>query len=565
MKNFLNKYLDKIICIGLMMIFFIAVIINLGSTDSPVSLWSGTDGEMVSIQFVKKEKISKILFFNGIGEGEIQIKLKDGSIMANYKQDYSNVLKWVAINLPLNTEHLYVTVTGNIVIKEIGFLNGENEVIKIKSIKNETNHVSIPELYDEQNILEKVPSYHNSAYFDEVYYARSAEEFLNGDQIFETTHPPMAKNIIFLGVKIFGHHPFGWRITGVIFATAMVGVIYAFSKVLFKKTKYAVIAALILALDFLHFSMSRICTIDTYVAFLILLSYFCTYQYLTLAFKPEKTNNRKKRTYLILTGVFIGLTIASKWNGAFGLVGVAIIYLYILIKKQIKNRNIKVLCKEIGMYIVFLLFIPITIYLLSYLPSFIAKGESYSLKDVLQQQVGMYEYHSLQRDSHPYQSSWWQWFYDYKPLFAASDTLDVAKYDVIYFFINPVLSLGNIVSIIMFIAYIIIMKVKKKGLENKQQCIVIILGLLTTILPWLFVKRSTYIYHFYPTLLFFILFITYMIQVIEKNKKFRYIGTIFLVFMGIAFVLFFPVISGMPFGEKYADFMKPLEKWFWLP
>ena len=159
------------------------------------------------------------------------------------------------------------------------------------------------------------------------------------------------------------------------------------------------------------------------------------------------------------------------------------------------------------MYIVFLLFIPITIYLLSYLPSFIAKGESYSLKDVLQQQVGMYEYHSLQRDPHPYQSFWWQWFYDYKPLFAASDTLDVAKYDVIYFFINPVLSLGNIVSIIMFIGYMIITKVKKKGLENKQQCIVIILGLLTTILPWLLVKRSTYIYHFYPTLLFFILFI----------------------------------------------------------
>lgn len=564
MTEFLKKNKDKIICISLILLFFIIAVTNLGSTKAPETTWAGSESDILRIKLEEKQYVSKVVLLNGIGEGTIEISEKD-QILGTITQDYANVLSWQALDLPVYTEYIYLTFTGDVKIKEIGFLNIDNEFVTIQEVMNETNRESVKELYDEQDKLIEIPSYYNSTYFDEVYYARSSEEFFDNGYIFETTHPPMAKNIIFLGARIFGNNPFGWRVMGVNFASIMVGLMYYLAKSIFKKTKYGVIAALILVFDFLHFSMSRICTIDTYVAFFILASYFTTYKYYETEIVLDNVKSRRKILYIILTGIFIGLTISSKWNGAFGLVGIAIIFIYILVKKYLKNRDVKNLFKYIGIYAIFLVIVPIAIYLMAYLPLFIARGESYNLSYVLQEQVGMYKYHSLQRDSHPYQSSWWQWLYDYKPLFAASNSLGNGENSLIYFFMSPSIMLGNSLSIIFLIAYIIIQRIKKKKIDNSKGIIYILLGAITTILPWTLVERSTYIYHFYPTLLFTILLITYVISIIEKNKKLKWVGITFVILVITSFIFFFPVISGLSFGKDYSELMQMFSEWFWMP
>ena len=40
--------------------------------------------------------------------------------------------------------------------------------------------------------------------FDEVYFARAAEEYLRNQRIYENTHPPLAKLIVTLSVMLFG-------------------------------------------------------------------------------------------------------------------------------------------------------------------------------------------------------------------------------------------------------------------------------------------------------------------------------------------------------------------------
>src|SRR5690349_12150499 len=57
--------------------------------------------------------------------------------------------------------------------------------------------------------------------FDEVYFARAAEEYLQRRYIYESTHPPLTKLLITLSVLLFGGLPagdnsYGWRFLGVV-------------------------------------------------------------------------------------------------------------------------------------------------------------------------------------------------------------------------------------------------------------------------------------------------------------------------------------------------------------
>ena len=54
-------------------------------------------------------------------------------------------------------------------------------------------------------------SFRNSTYFDEIYHARTAYEFLHGLPTYETTHPPLGKVILrvapyTLGVYLLHEH-----------------------------------------------------------------------------------------------------------------------------------------------------------------------------------------------------------------------------------------------------------------------------------------------------------------------------------------------------------------------
>ena len=109
-------------------------------------------------------------------------------------------------------------------------------------------------------------------YFDEVYFARAAENYLHHQIPDERTHPPLGKLIQASGLAVFGDTPFGWRIMGVIFATLMIPLMYLLGKKLFGTWIGGFSAAFLLTFDFMHFTMARIGTADTYVVFFSLLS-----------------------------------------------------------------------------------------------------------------------------------------------------------------------------------------------------------------------------------------------------------------------------------------------------
>ncbi|HZW52820.1 MAG TPA: phospholipid carrier-dependent glycosyltransferase, partial [Candidatus Elarobacter sp.] len=119
--------------------------------------------------------------------------------------------------------------------------------------------------------------------FDEIYFARSAAEYLNHIPQFEWTHPPLTKELIALSIAVFGDNSFGWRFLNVVIGALEVGVLYAFAKRLTGSTLFAAVAGLLLTFDGFHFVEQRISVGEIIIATLILVVLYALYRYWTSA------------------------------------------------------------------------------------------------------------------------------------------------------------------------------------------------------------------------------------------------------------------------------------------
>jgi dolichyl-phosphate-mannose--protein O-mannosyl transferase len=116
--------------------------------------------------------------------------------------------------------------------------------------------------------------------FDEIYFARAAEEYLSHKYIYENTHPPLTKLIITLSTMFFGgDNSHGWRFLDVVFGALAIVVIYAFAKRLTRSTLFASFAAVLLMADGMHFVQSRIATPEGIVVVFALGSLYAFYRY----------------------------------------------------------------------------------------------------------------------------------------------------------------------------------------------------------------------------------------------------------------------------------------------
>jgi dolichyl-phosphate-mannose--protein O-mannosyl transferase len=211
----------------------------------------------------------------------------------------------------------------------MGFFTAENkEAIQIKEIKkldiSEKDEGQPDKLFDEQNLLEENPSYLTGMIFDEIYHARTAYEQINKLEMYEWTHPPLGKLIIAIGIKIFGMNPFGWRIMGNLFGIAMLPFMYFLGKKLFKKTEYAFITAFLMAADCMHFTQTRLATVDVFAVFFIIVMYYYMAKFIEV--DVYKDGLKKTLLPLALCGIFFAIGVATKWICIYSAAGLAILF-----------------------------------------------------------------------------------------------------------------------------------------------------------------------------------------------------------------------------------------------
>jgi len=116
--------------------------------------------------------------------------------------------------------------------------------------------------------------------FDEIYFARAAEEYLSHKYIYENTHPPLTKLIITVSTMLFGgDNAHGWRFLDVVFGAFAIVLIYIFAKRLTRSTLFASFAAIMFTADGMHFVQSRIATPEGIVVVFALGTLYAFYRF----------------------------------------------------------------------------------------------------------------------------------------------------------------------------------------------------------------------------------------------------------------------------------------------
>lgn len=319
-----------------------------------------------------------------------------------------SVFAWNKIDINYNLRYLGIVCTDDqAVLNEIAAQGPDGSILL------PVNYAAYPELFDEQEMFPDVKTYMTGTMFDEVYHYRTAYEFLHGLTTYETTHPHLGKILISLGVLVFGMTPFGWRFMPALFGILIIPLMYLFAKKLFKDTFAATATTALLVFDCMHYTLSRIATIDIFAAFFILLMYYYMYQYIQNDHKYRRTNACLTDTFvpshvyvpLALCGVSMALGVATKWTGVYAGIGLAVLFFWHTLSHFPKKQVIRLL----GFCCIFFIVIPLLVYTLCFIPVVGYSPYKNLIDKVVQGTIYMFDYHSNLVAEHYYSSPFYEW------------------------------------------------------------------------------------------------------------------------------------------------------------
>ncbi|MEU6999658.1 phospholipid carrier-dependent glycosyltransferase [Nonomuraea sp. NPDC046570] len=254
-------------------------------------------------------------------------------------------------------------------------------------------------------------------------------------------HPPLGKWMIAGGEWLFGMNPFGWR-----FAAALVGVLSVLilarvARRMTRSTLLGCLAGLLLALDGLHFVLSRTSLLDIFLMFWVLAGFAC------LVVDRDRARERLVdwyqtssvsgfgpwlgvRPWRIAAGVCLGAAVAVKWSGVFFLAAFALMSLMwdlgarraLGVRQPFRGTWVRDLPAALGA----LAAAPVAVYLVSWAGWFatpLGWGRGWaqatsagpvffvvdSLRSWVNYQKQVLGFHVGLASPHPYQSEPWEW------------------------------------------------------------------------------------------------------------------------------------------------------------
>lgn len=562
MKKFIFGFLTKqdyYCMLGLMFLFAFLSFFRLGNLYAPQSFYTTTpENRDIVLDFGEYSDISSLSVFLGnentrhfsisaFNEVTGSWEVINGSAVAE------SVFAWNEISINYRLRYLGIVATDETAVLNEMVVCGPD-----KNVLLPVNSHEYSELFDEQEMFPDVKTYMTGTMFDEVYHGRTAYEFIHGINTYETTHPHLGKILISIGILLFGMTPFGWRFMPVIFGILLIGVMYLFAKRLFKSTFLATAVSALLTFDCMHYTLSRIATIDIFIAFFILLMYFFMYDYFVKdkEYRSLESSAADRQIPcqvllpLILCGISMGFGIATKFTGVYAGAGLAVLFFWYTLahfpKKQLLSLFF-VCC-------IFFIFVPILIYSLCFIPVVSYTEYSGFPDKVIQGTISMYNYHSTLVAEHYYSSPFYEWPVIWMPLLYANDAVGATQVSAVSCMGNPVIWwLGLPCTLFVFFRWIV-KKDKKAGF--------LFIAYAAQYIPWMSVGRITFIYHYFPAILFVILMTGYTMQFLTERfawGKKAVIG--YLITAVVCFILFFPVISGLPIEKDWGLSLRWLRDW----
>lgn len=443
----------------------------------------------------------------------------------------------------------------------------------------------------------------NTLVFDEVYYAKFANNYLTRTPFFDG-HPPLSKYIIAIGMWIGSYLPFGqdslnslsgslrstWSyrwlnaLTGSFIPLVVAGIAYQLSH----RRSYAFIAALFAAADGMFLVDSRYALNNVYLVIFGLLGQW----FLLLGLERQ---GRQRGFWLAFAGIGFGASAAIKWNGLWFLLGAYLVWMAAWVIRWVQSLRppnppepagvetpLAYLTQlKIWHILFYLAIIPVVVYSLVWIPH-LQLNPTPGFWEV---QKRILEYHQRVGDGpkvHPYCSHWYTWLwmirpvaYFYQTAQTATEPLPVMQpplpagagkviYDV-HAIGNPALWWLSTVAILLLLGMLaqriwdwaISQRLNTStwgGVPTTHNWIALYLVLNwgANLLPWVRVTRCTFLYHYMGASVFAGLAIAWLVDqwLHSYQPQLRALGVTVIFLILLAFVFWMPIYLGLPLSPE---------------
>ena len=628
---------------------------NLGATKAPQNAYVAAAPDEQIVLDLGDTYEFQMLFYGGIHQYQSDFTVEISGDGHSFTQSYSapmpvgDCFKWKYLNTdgtyPITLNGRYVRITsdhygltlfevlfkdaasGNVLPAQVvsDFMSAEVQVIdpatgeplldgrtgqpiRHREMVNANNETAYALVDEPDSMAGDYPSWYNSMYFDEIYHARTAYEHLHQMQPYEYTHPPLGKVMMSWFIGIFGMTPFGWRFAGALAGVLMLPGMYLLGKLLIKRSWGGLGASLLLALDLMHFTQTRIATIDSFVVLFIIWMVYFMLRWVFLDF--FHTSFWETLVPLALSGLCMGLAVASKWTGCYAGVALALIFFYgvwrrsrvVLAAGKIPQEERteeeksaanagKRLLITVASCLIFFVLVPLAVYYCSYIPFYAYDGVGVSVKKIIAETQRMFDYHSTPRlgMDHSFYSPWYEWPVIAKPMWYSSNAFEPTGYQMsITAMGNPVIWWGGLLCIVVIAGIWLRRHLQKDGTfsfsvrTDDPRYAILLLCYFVQLLPWILVPRGTYIYHYFPCVPFLVLAILLSLDTLADRgaktaggaesaaalqQKSRWpaavlLGIILLLAL-LLFIAFFPYASGVLTRQSWMDSVKWFSRWLW--
>nr|WP_240049023.1 glycosyltransferase family 39 protein [Parerythrobacter lutipelagi] len=264
--------------------------------------------------------------------------------------------------------------------------------------------------------------------FDEVHYLPAARELLTTGGWTNREHPMLGKELIALGIALFGDNAFGWRVLPALFGAL---ALYSGMRAMWfaNLSRFASLAfGVLLGTGFLLFVHARIAMLDVFMAaFFLLALWHCA-----AAVREPETG----RWRLIVAGVALGLAMASKWNVVFlaMLPGLAFFIARLTAGRRrliTSRRGIPVAGMALWEAALLLGVLPLFAYWLTFLPAYFAPENPLEPGGFVALHSEIMRLQASVVKPHPYQSVWTDWLFNLRAIWYLYEPIDGAQRGVV--------------------------------------------------------------------------------------------------------------------------------------
>lgn len=356
----------------------------------------------------------------------------------------------------------------------------------------------------------------------ESVYKASVFSLLDG-RIDNNNHPLLAKTIWYYFVYMFSaitgtYSPFFYRIGTILFSLGSLFIFYKIARLFFSKL-VSFLCVVLLAIDPMFFSFSRLLQLEIPVLFFLLSGMYYFLKYL----------DKKKLKLFYVSGIFLGLSLAAKLSA------ILLVPLFPLLFILFSQKEKLSLQKMIRINFLFLLFLFL---------AFVAGNGIFFFKKInisfieFVYQLFISQIGGAVNLPGYLHSSAWSWF-TIPQILTLYRVPQGGYLQTIVAFINPIISIAALPTLAVFVFIIL-----RKGILKQKKYSFLIAVFFALYFPWFFNMHSTYYYYAIPLIpIIIILFLT-LLQKIQTRLRVPLLVLILFASV-IIFAVYFPLLTGI--------------------